>query len=58
VLIALIMPESVRWLVSRGRDADARRIVARALKVAPDELPNRRRSRPSPGRSARALRSC
>jgi putative MFS transporter len=39
VLIALIVPESVRWLVSRGRDADARRIVARALKVAPDELP-------------------
>jgi MFS family permease len=58
VLIALIMPESVRWLVSRGRDADARRIVTRALKVAPDKLPNRRRSRPSPGRSARALRSC
>lgn len=39
VLIALIVPELVRWLVSRGRDADARRIVARALKVAPDELP-------------------
>jgi MFS transporter, putative metabolite:H+ symporter len=39
LLIALIMPESVRWLVSRGRDAHARRIVARALKVAPDKLP-------------------
>jgi MFS transporter, putative metabolite:H+ symporter len=39
LLIALIMPESVRWLVSRGRDADARRIVARALNVAPDALP-------------------
>jgi putative MFS transporter len=39
LLIALIMPESVRWLVSRGRDTDARRIVARALKVAPDALP-------------------
>src|SRR5579883_1646507 len=39
LLIALIMPESVRWLVSRGRDADARRIVARALHVAPDALP-------------------
>jgi putative MFS transporter len=38
-LIALMMPESVRWLVSRGRDADARRIVARALKVSPDALP-------------------
>ncbi|WP_454621187.1 MFS transporter [Bradyrhizobium cenepequi] len=39
LLIALIMPESVRWLVSRGRDAEARRIVARALRVAPDALP-------------------
>jgi putative MFS transporter len=39
LLIALIMPESVRWLVSRGRDADARRIVARALRVAPEALP-------------------
>jgi putative MFS transporter len=39
LLIASIMPESVRWLVSRGRNADARRIVARALHVAPDTLP-------------------
>ncbi|MCA1458281.1 MFS transporter [Bradyrhizobium sp. BRP22] len=39
LLIALLMPESVRWLVSRGRDADARRIVARALHVAPEALP-------------------
>lgn len=39
LLIALIMPESVRWLVSRGRDTEARRIVARALRVAPDALP-------------------
>src|SRR6266849_4410861 len=39
VLIALIMPDSVRWLVSRGRHAEARRIVARALKVSPDTLP-------------------
>ncbi|WJR79929.1 MFS transporter [Bradyrhizobium sp. NP1] len=38
VLIALIVPESVRWLVSRGRHAEARRIVARALKVSPDTL--------------------
>jgi putative MFS transporter len=37
-LIALVMPESVRWLVSRGRFAEARRIVARALKVRPDAL--------------------
>lgn len=37
--IALIMPESVRWLVSRGRHAEARRIVARTLDVPPDSLP-------------------
>lgn len=39
VLIAWITPESVRWLVSRGRHAEARRIVARALKVPPETLP-------------------
>jgi putative MFS transporter len=33
------MPESVRWLVSRGRHAEARRIVGRALNVPPDNLP-------------------
>ena len=38
VLIALITPESVRWLVSRGRYAEARKIVARALNVAPEAL--------------------
>src|SRR6201986_2896789 len=38
VLIAWITPESVRWLVSRGRYAEARRIVARALKVSPEKL--------------------
>jgi putative MFS transporter len=32
-LIALIMPESVRWLVTRGRDDEARTIVGRALGV-------------------------
>ena len=37
-LIALIAPESVRWLVSRGRYGEARRIVARALKVSPEKL--------------------
>jgi putative MFS transporter len=39
VLIALIAPESVRWLVSRGRNAEARRIVARALKTSAEKLP-------------------
>jgi putative MFS transporter len=39
VLIAFITPESVRWLVSRGRGAEARRIVARTLKVPEASLP-------------------
>ncbi|HLM10745.1 MAG TPA: MFS transporter [Reyranella sp.] len=39
LLIALIVPESVRWLVMRGRDAEARAIVARTLDVRPDSLP-------------------
>jgi len=39
VLIALITPESVRWLVARGRHAEARKIVARAMKVSQDTLP-------------------
>lgn len=52
LLIALIMPESVRWLVSCGRDADARRIVARALRVAPDALP-----KPLVANAARAQRA-
>src|SRR5262249_16374884 len=38
VLIALITPESVRWLVSRGRYGEARKIVARALKASPEKL--------------------
>ena len=38
-LIALVTPESVRWLVSRGRYAQARRIVAQALNVSPESLP-------------------
>lgn len=39
VLIALIMPESVRWLVTRGRHAEARAIVARTLGVPAQSLP-------------------
>src|SRR5258708_27569490 len=34
VLIALIMPESVRWLVSRGRHREARRLVGLALNAS------------------------
>src|SRR5258708_7431377 len=51
VLIALIMPESLQWLVSRGRHAEARRIVARALNVSPDVLPH---PAGGPGTSARS----
>ena len=39
VLIAFIVPESVRGLVARGRHREARRIVGRALGVPPDSLP-------------------
>jgi putative MFS transporter len=39
LLIALIVPESVRWLVTRGREAEARGIVARMLDVRLDSLP-------------------
>jgi putative MFS transporter len=39
ILIALIMPESVRWLVSRGRHAEARVTVGKALGVPPESLP-------------------
>lgn len=38
-LIALITPESVRWLVTRGRHAEARAIVARTLGVPSASLP-------------------
>ena len=34
LLFALIAPESVRWLLSRGRNADARREAAKLLGVA------------------------
>lgn len=39
ILIAPIIPESVRWLVSHGKHDEARRIVGRALNVSPDTLP-------------------
>jgi len=42
VLIALIAPESIRWLLSRGRSADARREAAKLLGVPESSvsLPN------------------
>ena len=42
LLFALIAPESVRWLLSRGRNADARREAAKLLGVPPASitLPN------------------
>src|SRR5262249_48969450 len=39
LLIAFIMPESVRWLATRGGRDEARAIVARTLGVAPQTLP-------------------
>jgi putative MFS transporter len=38
ILIAFIMPESVRWLVTRGRLDEARAIVARTLGTTADSL--------------------
>lgn len=42
LLILMIVPESVRWLLSRGRNADARREAAKLLGVPEDSitLPN------------------
>jgi putative MFS transporter len=42
LLILFIVPESVRWLLSRGRNADARREAAKLLRVteASISLPN------------------
>ena len=39
VLTALVMPESVRWLVSRGRYGEARRIAAQTLRRPVESLP-------------------
>jgi putative MFS transporter len=44
LLIALITPESVRWLVLRGRTSEARRIVARALDRPEESLPQTEQS--------------
>src|ERR1700759_5252271 len=38
LLILLIVPESVRWLLSRGRNADARREDAKRLGVRPEAM--------------------
>jgi MFS transporter, putative metabolite:H+ symporter len=39
ILTMLLMPESVRWLISKGRASDARRIVARMVSKNAAELP-------------------
>jgi putative MFS transporter len=51
LLFALISPESVRWLLSRGRNADARREAAKLLGVpeASITLPNAMASIRKPG---------
>jgi putative MFS transporter len=51
LLFALISPESVRWLLSRGRNADARREAAKLLGVpqASITLPNAVATLRSPG---------
>jgi MFS transporter, putative metabolite:H+ symporter len=53
VLTALVMPESVRWLVSRGRHAEARRIAARALKRPVESLPQPETAAPTDVLAAR-----
>jgi MFS transporter, putative metabolite:H+ symporter len=49
LLIAWVAPESVRWLLSRGRNADARREAAKILGVPPESitLPNARQTAPA-----------
>jgi putative MFS transporter len=51
LLIALIAPESVRWLLSRGRNADARREAAKLLGVSQSSvtLPNAVETDKKPG---------
>src|SRR5262249_20901422 len=38
LLILLLVPESIRWLLSRGRNADARREAAKLLGVREDSI--------------------
>jgi putative MFS transporter len=38
LIIMVVIPESVRWLLSRGRSAEARREAAKLLGVASDEI--------------------
>jgi putative MFS transporter len=39
VLVMIFVPESVRWLVAKGRFAEARRLVARRLDLPLDSVP-------------------
>lgn len=42
LLIAAIVPESVRWLVLHGRTSEASSIICRALNLSPADLPKPR----------------
>ena len=39
LLVCLLIPESVRWLISRGRTAEARAVVARQLNIPLEQVP-------------------
>lgn len=39
LLVALFVPESVRWLIAKGRFAEAQRLVARQLDLPLDKVP-------------------